>query len=60
MSIEAIGMQVNSWWTVPLQDQKNPDTNALVAWSQNTVVLSFRGTANMANALSDLKVRFCM
>ena len=40
------------------------DTKALLAWSQDTAVLAFRGTASLTNACSDLKVspftRHCM
>ena len=32
------------------------DTKALLAWSQDTAVLAFRGTASLTNACSDLKV----
>ena len=39
------------------------DTRCLVGWSQSTIVVAFRGTASMKNALSDLQVgshRFCI
>ena len=32
------------------------DTKCLLAWSQDTAVLAFRGTASFTNACSDLKV----
>lgn len=32
------------------------DTRCLMGWSDNTIVLSFRGTASMTNAWSDLQV----
>ena len=32
------------------------DTKALLAWNKDTVVLSFRGTASLANACSDIRV----
>ncbi len=32
------------------------DTRCLMGWSQNVIVLSFRGTASMTNAWSDLQV----
>ena len=32
------------------------DTRSLIAWGNNTVVVSFRGTASMKNALADLQV----
>lgn len=33
------------------------DTRCLMGWNKNTVVLAFRGTASVTNALSDLQVR---
>ena len=33
------------------------DTKALLAWNGETVVLSFRGTASLQNACSDIQVR---
>ncbi|KAK9814642.1 hypothetical protein WJX72_009144 [[Myrmecia] bisecta] len=35
--------------------EKKLDTKCLVAWNEDTVVVSFRGTASMANACSDIK-----
>lgn len=32
------------------------DTRCLVGWSNKTIVLAFRGTASMTNALSDIQV----
>lgn len=32
------------------------DTRCLMGWNKNTVVLAFRGTASVTNALSDLQV----
>ena len=32
------------------------DTKCILAWSEDTVVLSFRGTASTRNAISDLQV----
>ena len=32
------------------------DTKLLVAWSEDTIVIAFRGTSSMANALADLQV----
>ena len=32
------------------------DTRCLMGWSDSTIVLAFRGTASMTNALSDLQV----
>lgn len=39
-----------SFWEV------QQDTRCLVGWGGNTVVVSFRGTASMKNALADLQV----
>ncbi len=36
--------------------ERKLDTKALMAWSDDTLVLSFRGTASFTNVLSDLKV----
>lgn len=36
--------------------ERRLDTKALMAWNQDTVVLSFRGTASFRNVLADLKV----
>ena len=35
------------------------DTRCLVGWGNNTVVVAFRGTASMKNALADLQVPCC-
>lgn len=44
-------------WVVVLQMwERKLDTKALMAWNDNTVVLSFRGTASFRNVLADLKV----
>ena len=32
------------------------DTRCLMGWNDHTIVLAFRGTASMTNALSDLQV----
>ena len=32
------------------------DTRCLMGWNNSTIVLAFRGTASMTNALSDLQV----
>ena len=34
------------------------DTRCLMGWSDSTIVLAFRGTASMTNALSDLQVSY--
>ena len=36
--------------------ERRLDTKALIAWNQETVVLSFRGTATFSNVLADLSV----
>ena len=41
---------VQSFW------DRSRDTRALLGWSSSTVVLAFRGTASLKNALSDIKV----
>ncbi len=40
--------------TVQLWERKL-DTKALMAWNDDTLVLSFRGTASFANVLADVK-----
>ena len=35
------------------------DTRCLVGWGNSTVVVAFRGTASMKNALADLQVPCC-
>ena len=42
---------------LPLQLwNRKVDTKCLMAWNDNLVVLSFRGTASMRNVLADVKV----
>jgi hypothetical protein len=36
--------------------ERRLDTKALMAWNDDTVVLSFRGTASFRNVLADIKV----
>ena len=36
--------------------EKSLDTKVLLAWSRETVVLAFRGTASLANLVADLQV----
>ncbi len=36
------------------------DTRCLMGWSDSTIVVAFRGTASMKNALSDLQVSVSM
>lgn len=35
------------------------DTRCLIGWGSSTVVVAFRGTASMKNALADLQVPYC-
>lgn len=39
--------------------EKALDTKLLMAWNANSMMLVFRGTASMANALADLQVPYC-
>lgn len=32
------------------------DTRCLIGWNEHTIVIAFRGTASMKNALSDVQV----
>ena len=36
--------------------EKAQDTKLLIAWNHDTIVIAFRGTSSMANALADLQV----
>lgn len=35
------------------------NTKCLVAWGSDTLLISFRGTANVQNAAHDMKVSLC-
>lgn len=37
--------------------EKARDTKLLLAWNDNRILIAFRGTASMSNALSDVQVR---
>ena len=37
--------------------ERETDTKAMIAWSEDTVVLAFRGTASLRNVLADLQAR---
>ena len=37
--------------------EKALDTKLLLAWNAHTIVVAFRGTASLANALADLQAR---
>lgn len=39
-----------------LWERKRTDTKCILAWGQGMIVIGFRGTASMANVLSDIKV----
>ena len=39
--------------------EQERDTKALLAWSDDTVVLAFRGTASLRNVIADIQVRRC-
>jgi hypothetical protein len=43
--------QVQLFW------ERSLDTKVLIGWSDSTIVVSFRGTASLRNALADLQVR---
>ena len=36
--------------------EKAQDTKMLISWNKDTIVIAFRGTSSMANALADLQV----
>lgn len=36
--------------------EKKRDTKLLLAWNKHTIVVAFRGTASLANALADVQV----
>ena len=42
---------------LPAPPQLAADTVCLLGWGEATIVVAFRGTASMANALADIKVR---
>ena len=37
--------------------EKSLDTKLLLAWNQEVILLSFRGTASMSNVFADIQVR---
>ena len=39
--------------------EKAHDTKVLLAWGNNTVLVSFRGSASLTNALADVQVLLC-
>ena len=49
-------MQLYNLENIELLRDPVTNTKALVAWNQDTIVISFRGTANKQNALHDLQV----
>lgn len=40
--------------------EKAHDTKLLMAWNNSRIVLAFRGTASVSNALSDVQVHLCV
>ena len=49
-------MRLNNLEKSELFWEKALDTKMLMAWNDNSMVLAFRGTASVANALADLQV----
>ena len=47
------------WTDSELFTELKRDTRCLMGWNNNTIVLAFRGTASVTNALSDLQVMEC-
>ncbi|KAK9817879.1 hypothetical protein WJX72_003574 [[Myrmecia] bisecta] len=52
----ALGMQLCQLEHLQVVWEKRGDTNVLIAWGADTVVIAFRGTASLANVLADLKM----
>jgi hypothetical protein len=55
-SLEA-GMALYALEQFELLWERSLDTKAIMAWSSDTVVLAFRGTASLANVIADLQAR---
>ena len=53
-----VAMKLNGLEKSELFWEKALDTKMLVAWNDTCMVLVFRGTASVANALADLQVRW--
>lgn len=51
-----VAMKLNNLEQSELFWEKALDTKMLMAWNDTCMVLVFRGTASMANALADLQV----
>lgn len=54
------GMAMFGLHEVQLFWERSLDTRVLVGWSDNMIVLSFRGTASLKNAFADIQVRCCL
>ena len=55
LSLEA-GMRIYKLKESELLWDKALDTKALLAWVEHEMVIAFRGTASVSNALADLQV----
>ena len=45
-------------WSTTYLTVTGPDVQVLLAWSRTKVLVSFRGTASLANALADIQVTY--
>ena len=54
------GMAMFGLNDVQLFWERSLDTRVLVGWSDNMIVLSFRGTASLRNAFADIQVCCCL
>ena len=55
----AAGMAMCGLEQVQLFWERSLDTKVLIGWSDSAIVVSFRGTASLRNALADLQARAC-
>lgn len=55
MSVD-VAMQKYGLQHLELFWEKALDTKLLMAWSDKVIVMAFRGTASLANALADVQV----
>lgn len=56
MATEDTAMQLYDLQQSELIRDPVTNTKALIAWSKDTILISFRGTANKQNALHDIQV----
>ena len=49
-------MQLYGLTSFELLWERERDAKALMAWSDDTVVLAFRGTASLRNVIADIQV----